>query len=1268
VEITETREIIKKALLQFDKKDLYDAGLNLFQKLGYNTSRRDRLDINSFKGFADMYIQGDTSFRLTEDQTKEWSQVELLFQLTEAEMRQQLDMFDTREYDGSIMESYVFFAIELIGSSYTRSQLSQITREVNKLFLMPVMILFKYGECISLGIINRRKNLLDPEKDVITRVTLIKDIKTATPHCAHLSILEDFSFEKLNAQSHLRSFVHLQQAWESVLSTSELNQSFYKDITGWYYDALHQIKLPRKPAYMSKDEHAKNFLVRLLARIIFCWFLKEKGLIDKELLELENNNKIRYPLLKDISDKNFLKSNSYYRGILQNVFFKALNQEKKRGKKDFKWTRYLPDDFDYHKFTSIPYLNGGLFDILKEEDNAQETIEEGAIAIPNSIFYGEMPTASNNQRIHIRGLNQILAAYKFTVEENTPLEEDVALDPELLGMVFENLLAELDPNLEQSAVNSIRKQTGSYYTPRKVIQEMVNESLFLYLANYLQRHYPTINNQRERVNKLLFQNEVYENDTGFCQAVVEALDRIRVLDPACGSGAFPMGMLHRMVELLRIVDSDNKHWLEKQLEKTDSLYREEFKTELALHLDDYTRKIGIIKNCIYGIDIQPLAIQISKLRFFISLLIDQNTVREISPMPNLETKLICANSLKNLETSTLFDFDTRQLQEAREVYYRPNITHEEKDKTADSVATLLAHSFPNFAKEITGKDIPGQNRELLKEWFMHASLAAPFFNWRLFFPEIEGAGGFDIVIGNPPYGGTKIGDDIKSSLSLESKDIYGAFIARFLSFGDVPLKPGGVLAYIVSDTFMTIKSHKPLRKQIMNHYIHKMIRVHPDTFKATVNTVIIICERNQGQANQIPDSHHCQMVDMTKISFHDNYERFIEVLHQTEGFDSRQNEASTEYAIYHYPQNLIASCSNFPFFVASPKLFAFMNDSGSGLKTEWMSVAGKKIQVRLINMDGKVIKVVKLEQIADVKVGLQTGDNPYYLFQNPQARGTYRSIDDYCDYMMTEEDLERIRSNESLRLAVIENGISKDNKRSNRYFGGRFIIPYDKGGESDADGGWMPNYYVPTNYYIDWSELAVKRMGTLTIAERIKNNHENKTITSKYKTQVAGVFRNVETYFKRGISFSDTGYYAPTFRFGSGAVYDVMGMTVFFEDKSFDVNITLAILSSKLIKCLIKNFINHTVHTQVDGLKVVSVIIDNQNATTIRDLVLQIVSKQKQDPRYDYASNEQLEIDRLVYEVYGLNKEDIEEVENWYARRYPKLVQASRNIYSDLEE
>ena len=189
----EIRQRIEAALLKFGEDSVYDAGLNLFEELGYNTSRRARLDDNNFKCFSEMYIQNNLSFSPIKAMTDEWSQVELLFQLSEAEMHLQLDIFDTEKYDNAIMESYVFFAIELTGFSYTRGQLAQITREVNKLFPMPVMILFKHKTTITLAVINRRLHKRDESKDVLEKVTLIKDIRVSNPHRAHTEILVDLS-------------------------------------------------------------------------------------------------------------------------------------------------------------------------------------------------------------------------------------------------------------------------------------------------------------------------------------------------------------------------------------------------------------------------------------------------------------------------------------------------------------------------------------------------------------------------------------------------------------------------------------------------------------------------------------------------------------------------------------------------------------------------------------------------------------------------------------------------------------------------------------------------------------------------------------------------------------------------------------------------------------------------------------------------------------------------------------------------------------------
>ena len=829
-------------------------------------------------------------------------------------------------------------------------------------------------------------------------------------------------------------------------------------------------------------------------------------------------------------------------------------------------------------------------------------------------------------------------------------------------MVFENLLAELDPNLEESTIKSIRKQTGSYYTPRKVIQEMVNESLFLYLKKY------TIPENLETLKKLVYENLLENANDALCEGVVNGIDRFKVLDPACGSGAFPMGVLHRLVDILKLVDPDNSKWLKLKLQPVDVNYRDEFEKTLKQHLDDYSRKLGIIRDSIYGIDIQPLAVQITKLRFFISLLIDQKVEKGITPMPNIETKIICANSLKNTRESVFLQPDAIiKLKDARRKYYQPNLSLEEKELAVEEIVTVLDSAFKYFSTEIMGKDSVGQNKELLRHWFTHATVAAPFFNLDYFYPELDGQG-FDCVIGNPPYGGTKISDDVRKDLSIDSKDPYGAFIARFLASNNkqTPLKNGGVLAYIVSDTFMTIKSHHALRRQMMDNYIHKMIRVHPDTFKATVNTAIIICERNTSKSfNQ---DHVCQMVDMTNVSVHDSYSRFVELLGLARGVDFgvvRDCVSNEEYGIYYYPQSLIRTNSNLPFFVASPKLFALMNDSNDPScmpKTVVQEIGGKMLKVRQIEMNGKEIQVVKLGDIADVKVSLQTGDNQAYLFQNPDTRGNYRSIEDFKEYLLTEEDLDKIRNNENLRLDVINKGISKDDPSSKRYFGRRYIVPYDKGGESDSDDGWMPNYFVPTDYFIDWSEWSMKRMKSLTIAQRIQEYKENTPIKKTYETTTCAVFRNTERYFQYGITYSPTGIYSPTFRLGCGAVFGNKGSTIF---TSFNSEQVLGILNSNVYRYLLKNYRAHTVESPEQGLFDTSIIISSLNLEhNINSLIL----KQKIDPSYDYASHEQIEIDKLVYEAYGLNAEDIAEVENWYARRYPKLSQAQKANLRKLDK
>lgn len=473
---------------------------------------------------------------------------------------------------------------------------------------------------------------------------------------------------------------------KSAFSVEPVTKQFYDELQAWYYYAMDKVWFPEDYKYSDDPEKDREIrtainLIRLITRLIFIWFLKEKELIPEVLFDKEQ--------LKSIV-KDFGKGYNYYNAILQNLFFATLNRPiNERGwafdkgfpanKSNFgvkSLYRYedkflIPPDEVMKIFSEIPFINGGLFDCLDKDsvyiDGFSRNPKKQA-KIPDYLFFQEEEQTVDLSnyglgRKKFRGLIEILKSYNFTTDEATPIDQEIALDPELLGKVFENLLASYNPETATTA----RKATGSYYTPREIVDYMVDESLKAYLKTVL----PDI--PEESIELLLsYSDEVPNLTEDHRLKIAKAIDNLKIIDPACGSGAFLMGALHKLVHILQKIDPDNRIWYEIQLEKAskeadeifkiekDKEKREELLRELNENFDtninepDYARKLYLIENCIYGVDIQPIAIQISKLRFFISLILDQKVDKSkpnfgILPLPNLETKFIAANTLIGLE-------------------------------------------------------------------------------------------------------------------------------------------------------------------------------------------------------------------------------------------------------------------------------------------------------------------------------------------------------------------------------------------------------------------------------------------------------------------------------------------------------------------------------------------------------------------------------------------------------------------------------------------
>ncbi|HAF07741.1 MAG: hypothetical protein XD76_0533 [candidate division TA06 bacterium 32_111] len=1004
-------------------------------------------------------------------------------------------------------------------------------------------------------------------------------------------------------------------------SIEVVNKEFYNEISKLFTKLvggkriIGRKKIDEKGCLTLPEANNKllrqEFGVRLIGRLIFCWFLVKKGIIDKDLFDVDI-----------IGNKN------YYHRVVEPLFFMVLNTKEDE--------RKLKESFLNEKlvslFEKIPFLNGGLFEPHKDdfyEQGFQSLSKyENSLKIENEWF---------------KELFELFETYNFTVDENSSVDIELSIDPEMLGRIFENLLAEINPETSKPK----RKSTGSYYTPRTIVDYMVDESLKFYLIN------ETGIEEKKIEDLLKFENEEIVKDLNDDEKekILDSLEKVKILDPACGSGAFPIGMLQKITLILQKIDPNSEKWLEKQLNQIkDTGIRTITKKFLIKQNPNYIHKKGILKNSIYGVDIQSIAVEISKLRCFLTLIVDQKFNEEenieIEPLPNLEFKFVCANTLIGL--TKVFDIQSHEIQnliiELKEKVSTYFYSHSvEKEKTKKEIEEIQKELFETMLiwKETRSKEYTSQLH--LSNWNPFSGETSDWFDpeWMLGVTD-----GFDIVIGNPPYVSTKGVNEKDKKILKEHYDFEDDLYNHFYFKGIDLLKDNGILAYISSKTFWTIQTKKNLRELLLKNKLLHLVDTANPFESAMVDTCITIVQKTNAENNTM------LFIDAKKgLANKKVYEVSTEVFKNVVNniffvpneFNLKVYEklAKPVKALMDEWWNLISTSKNIEKnkhtleqYRKSLKpgditLLGLITEGGQGLATanngKYVGVLdGTKFAEKILQERPKKLWAF-IQNKSPKELSHLKNKNDVEKYLNNLSENEIRNLFDtlkekYGRDIFGQGWLYRIVSKDE--IADVE-ALTEDEKL-NGIKGKKTFVPYDKG---DKDGN---RWWAPTPYYIDWSRENVKFL---------KDN-------SGKKGQGMPVVRNPQFYFREGFCWTDVSYDIRC-RIKEKSVHDVLSMSLFSNMQQINNKYLICLLNSRFMSLYLNTFINTTVHFQINDARKLPIIIPtltqlkefedifNRAVSIQKQKFSKQISEQKAEERLDEI---QKELDEKVLELYGLKE------------------------------
>ncbi len=564
---------------------------------------------------------------------------------------------------------------------------------------------------------------------------------------------------------------------------NDLREAFSVDaLSDEFFDEYH-IHYDRIVAELARQGKTgavyHDYVKKLMGRIVFLHFLQKKGWLCGDTNFMLNT----------FSQSN--RRSDYLESVLEPLFFGILNTEPAKREQVFSrngWQQSL-----VVKWANIPYLNGGLFE--------RDDVDNLRIVLPESIF-------SN--------LFAFLASYNFTVDENDPDDAEIGVDPEMLGKIFESLLED-------------NKAKGAFYTPKEIVRYMCKESLIAYLVSSVETRHGTSlqDDNKEKACVLAFveQHEMQPELEPYRDTLSKALREVKICDPAIGSGAFPMGLLN---ELWRCREA------------------------LGTQMSRLELKKEIIENNIYGVDIERGAIDIARLRFWLSIVVDSETAE---PLPNFDYKFMQGNSLiesyggfdlsriagKTVgrpSTSTQYvigldsDLSQKNLHRLLREYF--SVTDHQKKAT-------MRHAINAEVKTLIRESVGGTPTFLAKLEQLDPSANQDFFLWHTWFKDIFDKGGFDIVIGNPPYVVVEANGKYRNYETESSLDLYAYFYERAVKL----LKSDGIISFITSSLFVKGLKYTSLRSFLENNVSVAAFRIEGDAVfeNAGIPTATFIAQK-----------------------------------------------------------------------------------------------------------------------------------------------------------------------------------------------------------------------------------------------------------------------------------------------------------------------------------------------------------------------------------------------------------------------------------------